>query len=132
MRHASQRIGVRQWRHRRPQAAGSGEGHKHQNCLMLGADNRQSQRRRERRDDDGVAQRLPPFGQTGHEGEHRKAGDGGNRRDDPDPGRLDPDRLQPDREERQIGTEQSEYGAVKQRQPRRESPGRRLRCDGDL
>ena len=45
---------------------------------------------------------------------------------------IDPDRLQPDREERQMGADQAEQRAVKQRQPRRESPGRALRCDGDL
>ena len=84
---------------------------------MLGADNRQSHRRRESRDDDGTAQRLPPFGQSGHEGEHRKAGDRRHRRDDPDPGGLDPNRLQPDGKERQVSTEQSEHGAIKQRQP---------------
>ena len=34
---------------------------------------------------------------------------------------VDPDRLQPHREERQMGADQAEQRAVKQRQPRRES-----------
>ena len=69
---------------------------------MLGADKRQSERRREGGSDDGVAQRLP-LGKSGYEGQDRKARDGRDRRDNPDPGRFDSDRLQPYREKRQMG-----------------------------
>ena len=131
-RHAAQRIGVRQRHHRRPHAGGDGEGEEYQQRLMLGADHRESERGRKGRDDHRAAQRLTPFGQAGHERQDRKSRHGRHRRDDPDPRGIDPDRLQPHREERQIGAAEPEQRAVKQRQPRRESPGLVPRCDGDL
>ena len=100
--------------------------------LVLGSDQRQPERGRKRRHDQGAAQRLAPFGKAGDERQRRKPRHRGDGRNNTDPRRVDPDRLQPHREERQMGADEAEQRAVKQRQPRGESPGGRLRCDGDL
>ena len=98
---------------------------------MLGAENRKPERGHDACDDDGAAQRLPLFGKARHEWQEREPRHRRDRRDDPDPERVDPDRLQPHREKRQMGPHHAKHRAVEQRQPCRESPGGLLRSDGD-
>jgi hypothetical protein len=99
---------------------------------MLGAQDEKAQGGGEGGHDDGPAQGLAPFRKAGHQRKHRKPGHRGDGRDQPYPKRINPDRLQPDREKRQVGAGHAEQRAVKQRHPRRETPGCTLRSDGDL
>ncbi len=112
-RHASQGIGIGQRHHRRPQAAGDGVGEKYQHRLMLGAENGKPERRRKGRYHDSAAERMAPFGESGHKGQNGEARHRRDRRDDPDPESIDPDRLQPNREKRQMGAHHTEHRAVK-------------------
>ena len=99
---------------------------------MLGSDHRKTKRGHERRDDHGDAQRPVPFGKAGYQWQNREPRHRRNCRDDSDPRRVNPDRLQPHREKRQLRAREAKHCSVEQRQPRRESPGRRFRCGGDL
>ena len=98
---------------------------------MLGSDRRESERGCEGGKDQRSTYRLALFGKAGHDRQYRKPGHRRGRHDEPDPGRVDVDGLQPDREKRQMRADQPEQRTVKQRQPRRKSPGRNLRWDGD-
>jgi hypothetical protein len=131
-RYASQRIGVGERPRRRPHTGGGRKGEEHQDRLMLGSDHRKAERGRKGGDNHGTAYRLTPFGKAGHERQNREPRHRRNCRDDPDPRRVDSNRLQPYREKRQVGAQEAKQRGVKQRQPRRESAGRHLRCDGDL
>ena len=123
-RHAAQRIGVGQRHHRRPHAGGDGKGQEHRSGRCWVPIDGKPERGQQRPSTImRAAQRLAPFGEAGHERQDREPRHRRNRRDDPDPRRVDPDRLQPHREERQMGADQAEQRAVKQRQPRRESLG---------
>ena len=131
-RHAAQRIGVGQRHHRRPQAGGGGKDQEYRERLVLGPDQRKADCGRKGRKPHPAAQGLAPFGKARQERQHRETRHRGHRRNDTDPRRIDPDRPQPHREKRQMGADEAEQRAVKQRQPGGESPGGRLRCDGDL
>ena len=88
-RHAAQRIGVRQRRHRRPQAGGDGNDQEDRERLGLGSDQRKAERGGKRRNHHAAAQRLSALGKPGEERQHREPRHRGDGRNDTDPGCVD-------------------------------------------